>query len=279
LALKALCFLTILTLILTLFYLFDMIYINHLVGDFNILSFWGQSKAGFAAMLSTCVDLLSEKGTTLVLKLTSLSSIEYGIQLTGTLKTRLSNLFSQDILAETPQLKDIIYEDACEYISPEIFSLCLLARNGANSAGLIQLFSNFEDGLSELRSQYLQANNSSEVLNQLQKKAVNEGVLPIAFTIINVIGSLTNILDEEFEISQDKYLTRNELSLYLGLIFIMVMGVLLYKEGVNRLKERETDFRKILQTLPTGLVFSNFVLKSYLIQISNGAFDYIKNRF
>ena len=79
-------------------------------------------------------------------------------------------------------------------ISINFIEYCIKARNGAN-VSLIQLFSNYESTLTELRYQYLRANNSSEILNQLLKKMMNKDLYPTLFTTIDTVFRLSNILE------------------------------------------------------------------------------------
>lgn len=44
-----------------------------------------------------------------------------------------------------------------------------------------------------------------------------------------------------------------------------------------KVREADNQFKRVLQVFPANLVLSNYILKSYLLKISNGALDYFSN--
>jgi len=260
-------------------YLFSLIYIDDALDKFNQLSYWNHVKTNFGSSLSVAVELISENGTTLIFGIPSPNYFQVFVDSFHLFKDKISILFKEEDFGSNSALKEILYGDACSFIvDPLYIQYCITAQNGANSISLVQLFTNYEVLLTDLQSQYQQSNKSSESLKQLQLNFFHHGIIPTSLSVINLVSSLAGILKKSFDLNLQHHKLESDLTISLGSVVIIILGISMYFLVINKMRGRETEFRKVLQALPIDLVFSNFILKSYLIQTSKGAFDSIKNK-
>jgi len=127
-------------------------------------------------------------------------------------------------------------------------------------------------------TQYEQSNKTEEFLSYLQVDSYHNSIGPIVYSIVSLTSTVPNVLSKDFDKLSADNETQNELRMYLGALLLIALSILLKVLVIEKLKERDTEFRKILQAFPMDLVMKHFVLKSYLIQTSRGAFDSVRNQ-
>jgi len=155
---------------------------------------------------------------------------------------------------------------------------CKAVKSASNSNSFIQFAADYEIRLRELFTEYEQSDKSLPILTKLQVKLTTTYPILLMRILISLSSSISTLLNESFVSFLNS--TKEEINVLRGLIFVFVVLVSLTIHFwiVNPLKERENEFRKVLEALPAELAFSNFLLKAYILRTSYGMLDSIKNQ-
>jgi len=233
-----------------------------------------RSNLNLAATISN--ELLSQNGTTFVRNESVVTQMVYQI---GVL---------QDIIENTPEtlknrkgeysplIYQILFEDTCGLFNTSFQTICALAGKGWKTRSFLNMLRSTESSMSLIFDNYNASDKSSTVINSLIAVAFNQIVIP--YTVTGELGSWIEIqLNDEFdaEITNMKHkLVGIMVAIWLiGVIAVVAVWFLIFR----KILMADREFKRVLKRMPPKLIFSNFLLKSYMLKTSNGALNTIRN--
>jgi len=191
----------------------------------------------------------------------------------------LQSLFSSKDSENNELVQNIMFDDACTYLDDQIsvYSSCKKLANYQNKASWINLISNIRQLYQNFLNKYLASDKTSATLLQLQKEFVRNIMSHTIAVSTTINDLLTDNINEEFIKLNDETKTWNNRMPFIYLVVIIISIKMGFWDVIWPLNDMEMKFRQLLLLFPANVVLSNFMLKSYLLKVSRGAFDSIRN--
>ena len=181
--------------------------------------------------------------------------------------------------ATNASIHNIMFEDACAYLEDQvmIYNYCRKIGNYQDKVSYINLLGSIIAAFQGYLDKYAASDKSQASRLALEKAFVGITMQPIAgvTTAINTI--ITDILNEEFQNLNDASKAWNNKMPYLYLVIVLITFRMGLWDVILPLNRKEAKFRRLLLLFPANVVLSNFMLKSYLLKVSRGAFDSVRN--
>jgi len=98
------------------------------------------------------------------------------------------------------------------------------------------------------------------------------------YSIASTCEFIQNILTTNYQNTLDSGYKNNNINVALISVILCVGCLIIHLSVIKTLREAENRFKNILQTLPSGISLSNFLLKAYLLRTSADALSSVKNR-
>ena len=253
--------------------------INNLnLGLFQLM-FAAKSMSRINLALTIPIELFANSGGTLIENYYPSVELDKMVQeLDAIEKGFLSNFDSSD---NVDRINNILYKNACIALqnNAQQIASCQQLKKGLGSgysSGFVQFIDYLRSLLQEVASRYESSDKSTASLTSLQKEYINGEMDEfLVMTPINKI--LVEKLDWEFENKIDQ--SRVQSTLLNCLLYVFLIGVCfaLYLGVLKKIGENDNEFKKVLRVFPSNLIFSNFILKSYLLNTSAGALSSVIN--
>jgi len=171
-----------------------------------------------------------------------------------------------------PIIEDVLEGNACKYTSGLYADYCERVRKGAKNFGLIQMITSYEMLMTKVNEQYHSSQvKSKEYLQGLLSQAFSSSVTSMSFLKLftTIIANAVNQdFEDYYQINMNRFNSLNTMYLIVLIIICLTIHFLL----VNRLKESENQFKKVLQTLPPDIILNNAFVKAYLRKTSHALF-------
>ena len=191
----------------------------------------------------------------------------------------LQSIFSSEDSENNDLVQNIMFDDACTYLEDQVtvYPSCKKLANYQNKASWINLISNIRQLYQNYLLKYLASDKSSATLLSLQKDFVRNIMSPTIAVSTAINTLLTNNVNEEFVKLNDGSKAWNNRMPFMYLIVIIISIRMGLWNVIWPLNDMEMKFRQLLLLFPANVVLSNFMLKSYLLRVSRGALDSIRN--
>jgi len=193
---------------------------------------------------------------------------------------QVAEIFNQETVPEELELvKTAMFENSCKYVKDNAyhFYACNQLANNQENSGLINLLSNYELLLKDF---YLKFRNSDLAVPQVKVALQLDVLLSIiypAFLAMHPIGIyIAGLYDRNLNNFGGMVININGgLTAGLLLVFCGSLGLLHFLVGV-KLREKEDQYKDLIQLFPADVVMSNFMLKSYIMRVSQDNLDSIR---
>jgi len=231
--------------------------------------------------MTTPVEMFVTNDSTLVENMTPSLKLQELIKELSTIQSALINSFDQQDGSEDETIHHILYRDACSALTltPQI-QVCKKLTAGAGigySSGYIQIIDYLRTVLQGVANQYRQSDKSPTSLNALLKTYVNTKMAPF-LVIIPISQTFGELLGADFYDQIDRARTQNTVLSFTLYIFLVGLCFALYLAVLRKIGESDNRFKQVLGVFPPKLIFSNFVLKTYLLNTSAGILSSVINK-
>lgn len=220
------------------------------------------------------LEVTSENDTTIFSNTQASVSLSNQISIMNEMIEKVSDTLGSGVSAENHMVQEILYGDACQCLkdSSSSFSLCQSLANYQEKPSLRNLLSNLEFSMEQVYLKIMNSDRTLETLINLQVEAFNE-VSIYWFLVIQELNSLVaEVINTDFEQIVSNSQTLNITLNTVILIIIVAESLIIHFLIINKLKQKETQFKQILGLFPANIVLPNFILKPYVMKTSNQTF-------
>jgi len=253
-------------------------YIDLLTRTLNQVHFLDRMIYKFDLSGSTYFDLLVENGTSFVRTHPTAVEFNNGIDTVSRVQSSIADELRNYDGSYDPVIEGILFDNACYYLNSTDAASCIAKQKGSRSVSFIELVSNLEAVLIEMRTNYEQSNKNMSSLANLILRG-QSGLSSSMLTITSIYQTMAGRLDKNFVEEIKKYEDRKIQMVVVISIITGLICLLKYFTIEKELKDNLYQFRHALKLFPPKLILSNFMLKSYLIKTTNGSFNWFKSDF
>ena len=184
------------------------------------------------------------------------------------------NIFETSNEEQVELLKPLLFENQCARITITLADICWNMIKEQNTAGFVQLTTYVEFALNDFKNRFDASDRSNEDLKAFQFETQN--TLAPNIVIVQLLGLLVlEGLNIDLQDNIEESLDRNTVVLGLLCTAAVVISLLIYYIIFRKVREADTQFRRVLQVFPANLILSNFNLKSYLIKTTHKRLDFV----
>ena len=225
--------------------------------------------------MCTAQELPIGNGTTLIKNVNTSQGIFDVIADLKLLQTQVNEYILQSDLMENSQVKQIIFDDGCEYYDPSIQYYCKVLSNKGVQNSFVELLVLLENFVIIREQQYFASNKTVAALKAIQLQNYDY-LVSVKRVLSGGSTVISSIIDADFEnyIEETKAKEKmfNNYFYILGVVVLVLTWILIF----NQLDESENQFKKVIKTLPARIVLSSFLLKCYLMKSSQGLLNSVK---
>ena len=246
------------------------------------LMFVERSMSRINLAMAVPIELLAGNDTTLVENKYPSVELANMIAELNTIQNSFLGYFDSSGSSDSAFVNEILFEDACAPLEKNTnqYQSCQQLKKGLDSgysSGFLQFIDYLREVLKNVQSEYQGSDKGTSSLAELQKEYINDELAP--FMVMRPINTmLVAELDWQFEKQIEKSQRQNNLLNALLYVFIVVICIGLYFSLLKKIGESDNEFKEVLRVFPSSLIFSNFILKSYLRKTSPGVLNHIINK-
>jgi len=270
---------SVLIFILIGFFLADFLlfksYLNRLSTKALQINFIEQINSRLGIISGSFLEMISENDNTIISNIQASASLQNQMQQVSTKIKSISNVIGIGSSEDNVLIQDILYGNSCQYLQETRYSydLCESLGNYQEQVGLVNLLSNLEALLNSLYLKFINSDRTSDTLFTLQLEAFNKISTYIFLVLKPANMMIADVLNDDFSSMVDRSQLLNITLTTVIVLLIVGECLAIHFLIINRLKQKETQFRRILAMFPPSIVLPNFILKSYLIKTSNQTFS------
>ena len=192
------------------------------------------------------------------------------------LQTEVTNIIVKSDLVNNPQIQQILYEDGCSLYEDSILQYCTVLYKKGIKPSLIQLLALLESYVVQRKNSFFDGDRSAAALKAIQLQNYDT-LVAIKRVLSGGSTTIASIIDSDFEDHLVSYRSRRNMFFAILSVVLLVVFLLVWFTVLRQLKEVHNQFKKVLQTLPSNLILSSFLLKTFLMKSSHGTFDSVKS--
>ena len=121
-------------------------------------------------------------------------------------------------------------------------------------------------------SKFMDSDRKPEDLLASQIEVFLQISSPVYLVLQRLNSIIVDIINKDFE---DLVTSSQKLNVTLNvviLVFVVIQCFIIHFLVINKLKQKENQFKRILGMFPASVVLPNFMLKSYIIKTTKQAF-------
>jgi len=224
------------------------------------------------------LQLISENGTTFINNMLSPEAMSAMVERVSETTPDIAETFPVSS-EENPIVYEVLYEEACKYLedNARFYAICQTLANYQEKSRLSNLYSNFALSANNLYSKFINSNNrTSDTLNSLQIEAFSKITMPI-FSVLQKLNTIVaTALDDDFEKMTQDSKSQNIRFNSAVLVILVLECFIIHFFIIRKIREKDNQFKSLLQLFPADLVLQNFILKSYLNRALNEKFNSLR---
>jgi len=191
-------------------------------------------------------------------------------------ETIASGFFEQQDGEYDPQIQNLLFGQACKYLSGFSLTNCLKIQNDGQNLNYVTILSNLRYYMMIVHNKYLVSNKSESALRSLRLETFR-----FPFSNVITVNDLNELISNKFiqgfEDSVAAANKRTKLILFILSAILVLVVFVLRKSVLLRIRELDNQLKNVLRVFPPELVLSNFIVKRYLQKTSKDAFNSILN--
>ena len=191
------------------------------------------------------------------------------------------NLMNSDRIENSKEIEELVRGDLCKvFYNPDADLLCQSFSGGILTKGIIGGTSALTSTLKSCQESFERSSkdisamfNILSDINLVQMDVIAELYLFPAFEKID------HLIKDQLLRNVDSFIINFVLMVALFILFYSIFGLLLWIRIQRMLKIQRNGWRRMIRLIPHNMIFSNKMLKDYLIANSNGVLESIKRYF
>ena len=250
-------------------------FLDHLSTKTTQIYFIEQMSSRLGVVSGSFLEVTSQNDTTVIENIQASKSLLNQISTISEMIQSVSDTLGVGTSENNDLIQDVLYGDACSYLKYEFYyyGLCKALANYQEKPGLTNLLSNLEASMKSVYTSFINSDREEQTLLDLQVEAYNE-ISAYAFLVIIPANNLiAEVLNKDFEEIVSNSQALNIALNAVLLAVILAESLIIHVVIVNKLKQKETQFKRILGLFPANVVLPNFILKSYIMKTSNQTFS------
>jgi len=239
----------------------------------------------FTYRMETSIDLAvvvaSElpigNGTTIIQNVPSSTGIGNSIKVIQDLITQVTQILGRSDLANNPEVDTILFSDTCEFLDSSFFQYyCTILKEKGIGTGFLQLLSELESLLTKREENFFNSDRSATALKTIELIDYDI-IIAVKRGLLGGTGVLGDLINTDFEDYSNS--TSHQRTIIFGLFtgYLCVLVFSAWFAVLKKINEGDNDFKRVLKSLPPGLILPNFILKSFLLKTSQGIIDTLKD--
>jgi len=191
-------------------------------------------------------------------------------------KTINSGYFEETSGDYDPQIQNLLFGQACDYLTGFSLANCLAVQNQGKKLNYAALLSNFQYYSAIIYNEYLASDKTQSSLHSLRLETFQ-----IPFQNLIALNDLNKLISTQLiKNFEDCIISTNHKSIaYLSILIsvFLVTIFLLWKTVYTKIRELDNQFKNVLRVFPPEHVLTNFLVKQYLKKTSNDVFSSVLN--
>ena len=228
--------------------------------------------------MQTYSELISTNNVAMVENRSALKELQYLLTEIQTARSDIyGTLLTTEVIKDGPITETYLLGEACEILdSPYYYLSCLILKTSGKKTGLVYLLSELEDILTG-KVQDFEASDKSKA-SLVEIKMDDYDLMSSIFTIlVGGLDNLANLINDRLNVEID----RSHRVIIFILVFFCAFGVVVGLLGwiflLKEIKEGVGRFKNVLRLFPAEVIFSSFLLKTFLLKTSRNTIGYVKN--
>jgi len=192
-------------------------------------------------------------------------------------RNELTDVIVDSDLIEVTKIKNTLFYNGCGELDPSSKSYCdILAKKGIESS-FLQLITSFENFIIDRYNAFLTSDRTTASLKAIEVTGYDT-LISLKRILTMEIAVISNTVSSKL----GEYITNGNsqrtLVFVICSICLLILLCLVWVYILKRLSEADNQFKKVLRMLPGDLIFSSFLLKSFLMKTSQGLLNLTRDR-
>ena len=248
--------------------------VNNFQQEQDQIYFIDYMRARTGLSLITSLELFATNGTAFIEDTLALEKYHSLLSELSTIRVETySVILNSETVENNALINSTIFEDYCEYFEPADVALdCEILKSYGLKTSFISMLNSYQDTLQERYDNYVNSDKTDSALKKAKAKKLDLALA--TFMVLNDLQFKVADLIED-ELSEEIAGYEKERKVVCGgwIGVILVMGYFCWRMVLRRMKESVNCFKNVLKVLPGEVVFSNFVLKTFLIRTTKERVD------
>lgn len=225
-------------------------------------------------------EMMLSNGTVLIENQPASEVVAQSFEDLISLREELAKLTLDQHLMSDEVLRSVLLQGDCQYTAAPFKAICEGMKKGAQQMSLIQMLIDIQSGFERTLSRYYAVNTTANNSQSLITLTLVQFQLT-TFRDAASVGRLGRLVSDLIS-SKMKERVSNEsnntfwMRVYGSIAMGLAGGVMLWL-ALRDVFEAENRFKSILLNFPARLLLSNSLLKIYLLKISRGSLNFVKN--
>ena len=261
---------------LVLHYQIEINGLDDIHSKLNQLYFTDSLRSTLNRALYTSQELLIMNTTTLILNQSPLVRLEEALDEIKELRTEITNEFTSVDSEYSDLISEIIFTDGCQYLSGFSKQGCEVLSGINTKLSVMDTSSALDLGVSERYRRYMSSDKSYAALKEIQVSTFLSAVAP------NIVLSeettlISTLLNTGYDSEIDKIKERSDIVWAAVCIVMLCVAVTAWFIVLKKVRNTDSEFKNVLQTVPPSIVLANFMLKAYLLRTTKGTLEFVRN--
>jgi len=191
----------------------------------------------------------------------------------------IAKMFLSEDLTYESTIADLLYNDGCKFLSgsnSQMAFFCTILRGKEKKTGLVYLLSYLEDMITERLQKWSTSDRSEASLTEIEASNF-EDIVSVIFVLTNLCLLGSGALSQQFQVDLNNAADERVMVLTIFCIALAACSIIIWFLVLDKLKEANNQFKKVMQSLPATHILSNFILKNFLFKTSKGALEFVRN--
>ena len=193
------------------------------------------------------------------------------------IRNELNEVIVNSDLINIGKIERTLFYNGCAELDPSSASYCkVLSIKGIQSA-FLQLITAFENFIVDRYNAFLVSDRTTASLKEIEVTGYDT-LISLKRILTMEIAIISSTVSKTLEDYIKNGNNQRNLVFVVCSICLLILLCLVWVYILKRLSEADNQFKKVLRMLPGDLVFSSFLLKSFLMKTSHGLLNLTRDR-
>lgn len=171
-----------------------------------------------------------------------------------------------------PQIQNLLFGQACDYLTGFSLANCLAVQNDGRKLNYVTLLSNFLYYSVLIQKEYLASDKTQSTRHSIRLETYQT-----PFQNLIALNDLNKLISSRLKNNFEAHIlsaNRKSIAYLITLTSVLLIIIfLLWKTVYLKIRELDNEFKNVLRVFPPEHVLSNFLVKQYLKKTSKDAFS------